>query len=114
MDERRKQNRRILTFFSRVIDRRSERLVGYLVDMTTDGALIVGNLPLKVNNSFQLQIDLPESYGDQPLLDIEARVIWCAPDEDPDLYRAGLQLINIKIADQAVLERLLKEYGLNR
>ena len=114
MDERRKQDRRILTFFSRVIDRTNERLIGYLVDMTTDGALIVGNMPLKVNTNILLRIDLPESYGDQQQLEIEARAIWCSPDEDPDLYRTGMQLIHIENADQEVLERLISEYGLNR
>lgn len=114
MDERRKQNRRLLTFFSRVVDRTNDRLLGYLVDMTTDGALIVGNLPLKINNKFLLRIDLPDSYGEIPQLDLEARAIWCSPDDDPELFRTGLQLINIENSNEAVLERLINEYGLNR
>jgi hypothetical protein len=82
--------------------------------MTTDGALVVGNLPLKVNNDFLLRIDLPDSYSEQPQLDLEARAIWCSPDDDPELYRTGLKLINIENSSEAVLERLINEYGLNR
>jgi hypothetical protein len=113
MDERRRQDRRLLTFFSRVIDHTNERLLGYLVDMTTEGALIVGNLPLKVNKTFLLRIDLPENYP-QKQLDIEAQAIWCSPDEDPELFRTGMKLIRVDDGDQTVLERLIKDYGLIR
>jgi len=114
MDDRRNQNRRLLTYFSRVIDRNNGHLLGYLVDMTTGGALIVGNMPLRVNATFEIQIDLPESYFEKQQLDVEARAVWSKPDEDPDLYRTGIQLIGIDPRDLLILERLIDDYGLTR
>ena len=114
MDDRRRQDRKLMTYFSRVMDRNNGRLLGYLVDMTTGGALVIGNVPLRVNSIFQLRIDLPESYGERRELDIEARAIWSQPDPDPDLYRTGIQLIGVDPADLQILERLITDYGLTR
>lgn len=114
MDERRRKERRLLTYFSRVVDRTNDHLLGYLVDMTTDGALIIGILPLKINDTFSLRIDLPDTYRDQKQLDLEAKAVWCSPDDDPDLYRTGLQILHVNPNDKELLERLIRDYGLTR
>jgi hypothetical protein len=114
MDERRRKNRRLLTYFSRVLDRNNGRLLGYLVDMTSDGVMIVGNIPLRINSNFQLRIDLPENYAEKEQLDFEAKAIWNMPDPDPELFRTGLELIGVNQSDRTILERLIVEYGLNR
>jgi hypothetical protein len=109
--DRRKENRRYLTYFSRVIDRETGHTLGYLVDLTTGGALLVGNLPLKTNTIFQLRIDLPEGIFDKEQLDVKARAVWNQPDSDPEFYRTGLQLVDIQPLDLLILERLLTNFG---
>jgi len=113
MNNRRKYDRKLLTFFSSVIDRTNGRLLGYLVDMTTGGALMKGNLPLKVNAVFQLRIDLPENFADKEFIEIQAKAVWSMPDMDEEFYRTGLQLIDIDPRDLLILERLIAYYGLN-
>ncbi len=112
MQERRKNDRKYLTYFSRVVDRENGLLLGYLVDMTTGGALMIGTLPLKVNSDFHLRIDLPDNFAPQEQLDIDAKAVWCMPDTDPELYRTGLQLQQVKPSDLLTLEKLLSNYGL--
>ena len=113
MNNRRRYDRKLLTFFSSVIDRTNGRLLGYLVDMTTGGALMKGNFPLKVNAVFQLRIDLPENFAEKEFIEIQAKAVWSIPDIDPEFYRTGLQLINIDPRDLLILERLIADYGLN-
>jgi len=112
-NNRRKYDRKLLTFFSSVIDRTNGRLLGYLVDMTTGGALMKGNFPLKVNSVFQLRIDLPENFADKEFVEIQAKAVWSMPDIDPEFYRTGLQLRDIDPRDLLILERLIADYGLN-
>ena len=111
MDERRKQDRKYLTYFSRVTDRRTGRLLGYLVDMSTNGAQLVGNVPLKINEVIEIRIDLPDDFAPYSALEMLARSVWTRPDEDPELFKTGLQLSEIKLADIPILERLLNAYG---
>lgn len=111
MGDRRKLERKYLTYFSRVVDRNNGRLLGYLVDLTTGGALLVGNTPLKTNEIFHLRIDLPEGFSSQEQLDIDVEAVWCHPDVDPEFYRTGLKLLQPQPADLLVLERLLSNLG---
>ena len=114
MDERRKFDRKLLTYFSRVIDRKTGALLGYLVDMTTGGVMIVGDYPLKVNTDFELRIDLPDGYTDKERLDIEARAVWCLQDPDPELFRTGLKLIQVSPEEFQMLVKIISDYGLNK
>ncbi len=112
--DRRKKERKLLTFFSRVIDNTNGRLLGYLVDMSANGALIVGNLALKVNSEFALRFDLPEDYAEKQQLLLTMKVIWCQPDPDPELYRTGLKLVRAADSDLTIMQKMIAEYGLNK
>ena len=107
MEERRSESRKFLTYFSRVIDRDTGIMLGYLVDLTTGGALLIGNVSLSPDSVLQLRLDLPEDFSPQEKLEIEARAVWSRPDSDPEFYRTGLQLMNIEPKDLNTLERLL-------
>lgn len=113
-ENRRKQERRLLTYFSRVIDNKNGRLLGYLVDMTTNGAMIVGNVPLKVNDDFNLRIDLPENIADKQQLIVSMKVVWTKPDPDPELYRTGLKFIHVADDDLAVMKKVIAEFSLDK
>jgi len=114
MEERRKEVRKYLTYFSRVIDQDTGLLLGYLVDLTTGGALMVSSMPIKTNVVFNLRVDMPEDFSPQGQLEIQAKSIWCQPDTDPEFYRTGLQLMEVRPTDLVTFERLLSNYGLRK
>lgn len=111
MEERRKLARKYLSYFSRVIDPNTERLLGYLVDLTTGGALMIGNIPLQQDEVLTMRIDLPEELSPQEQLNLTARVVWVVPDIDPELYRTGLQMVEIESSDLDLLEQLLSNFA---
>ncbi len=93
------------------MDPNSDRLLGYLVDLTTGGALMIGNLSLKPGMVLPIRIDLPEDFAPQEHLDLITKVVWILPDVDPELYRTGLQMVEIQPSDLVVLEQLLNNYA---
>jgi hypothetical protein len=111
MIERRNEERKYLTYFSRVVDRNNGRPLGYLVDLTVHGAQLVGNIPLKLDHIFPLRIDLPEGFGDVRTLDLVAKAIWVEPDDDPEFYHTGLQLTEIADDQVETLQKLLDQYA---
>ena len=111
-DNRRRFNRKYLTFFARITDRQNGRVLGYLVDLTSQGALMVGDLPLVKGEVFTLRMDLPEGFVQGNCLDLDAKAVWSGPDIEPNFYRTGLQLMNLSSQDTGTLERLLAEYCL--
>ena len=112
MDNRRQQERTYLTTFTQVLDRRSGRLLGYLADLTTGGALLVGDQNLETGSLLHLKIGLPENYPRQMIL-LDARVAWSQPESEPDTYKVGLQLVNPQPDDLSLLGRLISDYGFN-
>jgi PilZ domain len=112
MYERRVENRRLLTYFSRVFNRNNSRLLGYLADITTGGFMLIGDVPIKIDSILPLRIDLPENYGENEHLDFDAKVVWIRPDRDPELFRIGLKLLEINPKVLLILEQLINDYGL--
>lgn len=114
MDDRRHFGRTFLTFFAQVTNRRNGRLLGYLADLTTQGALLVGDIRVREKAILYLSMELPEDFPDRTHLDLDAEVVWRKPDEDPDLVRIGLRLINLDEDTIKALEYLLDHYGLHQ
>lgn len=111
MDNRRRYHRKYLTYFSQVSDQESGVLLGYLVDLTTGGALMIGNYPLDINAVYDLRIELPEGFDSQNDMRLRAKAVWMQPDVETEFYRIGLQLIAITPRDLNLLEKLLVNYG---
>ena len=111
MSDRRRQDRKYLTYFSRVIDRRNGRLVGYMADLTTGGALLIADRELEIGTILHLRMDLPDGFANKDHLEFNAKVVWHRPDDDPDFFKTGLKLSEIDWEDLAIIERVLGDYG---
>jgi c-di-GMP-binding flagellar brake protein YcgR len=111
-DERRKEARKKVMKFTPVYDQNTNALVGYLRDLTLQGALVIGEKKLEIDQIITLGIDLP---GDLPKvtikrLKISARVAHCVEDESPNLYKLGFQFKNVTTEHKKILDALLERY----
>ncbi len=113
MADRRSEDRKYLTYFSRVVDRKTGRLVGYMADLTTGGALLIADKDLQIGTVLHLRMDLPDGFADKSHINFNAKVVWSRPDDDPDFFKTGLQLHEIALQDLATIERVLSDYGFN-
>jgi hypothetical protein len=111
MDERRNRKRVYVMFYSRIRDRRTGELVGHLVDLTPDGALVVSETPKDAGVTLPLQMELPDDVSARQFLIFDAQVAWCRPDVDPSFYDMGLSLLDVAPEDLAVIRRFIDAYG---
>lgn len=109
--ERRKFKRRYLMYYSRIFDRKTGSVIGYIVDLTSEGAMIISEDPIDSKQVFQFRMDLPEDLSDKSFLDFEAESVWCKRDIDPNFYDTGIRLLNITPEDRALLDHMIQEYG---
>ena len=110
-DDRRKYKRRDLMYYSRVFDRRTGRVIGYIVDITPEGTMIISENPIEPDFQFRLRMDLPENISSRGFIDFEARSVWCKPDMDPNFWATGFQLTQIQPESIELIERMVAEYG---
>ena len=111
VDERRKFKRRYMMYYSRIFDRKNGSVIGYLVDLTPEGAMVISEEPINPGEIFRLRMDLPEDISDKACLDFQARSVWCKPDIDPHFYGTGFQILDLKGEDIQIIERMIQEYG---
>lgn len=115
MSERRHMERKYLVIYSRVFDRKSGRVLGYLSDLTLEGAMIIGEEPLEKGLHLTLRMDLPDVAAfNQRHFDIEAEAMWSKPDVDPSFYNTGFQFLHPTDEHRAVLKHMIEMYEFKR
>jgi hypothetical protein len=109
--DRRKLKRRYLMFYSRIFDRKTGSLIGYLSDITIEGMMIISEDPLQTGVVHKLRMDLPEDIFGRGHLDFEAYCIWSHQDVNPNFYIAGFKLEELKEEDKGIVEKIIESYG---
>ena len=111
MQERRTAKRKLLMFYSRVVDRHTGELIGHLADLTPEGALLLSARPVQPDTVFNFHMELPDDTSGRLHLKFEAKSRWCQRDPNLDGYAAGFQLLGVPRADAKIIERLVEMYA---
>ena len=93
MDERRKHKRRHSIFYIKVYDKKTGKIAGRLVDITTGGMMLVSEKPLKIGTVSKYRMPLPEKIHDTAEISFEAKSVWNGPDVNSDFFDTGFQFI---------------------
>lgn len=111
MQERRKIARKYFAIYSRVFDHASSRVLGFLSDMGSGGAMIISDSPLAENQDINLRFDLPDpALFSVDHLNIDARIIWCQPDIDPAFYNIGFEFKQISPEQTKIIDEIITAY----
>jgi hypothetical protein len=110
-DERRILKRRHIMFYSRVFDRKTGKLLGYLGNLTHGGAMLISEEALELGSLFKLRMDLPEDMYDQPILTFEAKSVWCKTDIDPRFFNTGFEFTDITPENTNIVDQINDDYG---
>lgn len=113
--ERRKLERKYLVIYSRVFDRRSGQVIGYLGDLTPEGAMVIGEHRIEPETTLNLRFDLPDMLDlKKDHLDLKARAVWCKPDVDPAFVNVGFQFLELTAEDLKIVDLLIDLYEFRR
>lgn len=107
--DRRKSKRRHLLYYSRVHE--AEKLLGHLVDVTPQGAMLLSEKPLDTDKIYKLRIELSADITERPFMEVIAKSLWCRPDIDPNYYNTGFELIGISQEEIEIIQKIVEMYG---
>ena len=111
MLERRKYPRKDLLLFANVYDSKSEKIIGTLLNITLEGAMVLTESKIDQNNEMELHIKLPEDFVKKNELVFTANTRWCAPDINPEYYDVGYQFANVSEEDCNIIQAIIEKYG---
>ena len=112
MSNRRRETRRKLMTFTPVYDLHPRVLLGYLADLTLQGALISGRTLVTIGKETTLEIQFPNDLANIPVIpvNIPARIAWCRQDESPQYYNIGVEFLEVAPVYAELFELILERY----
>jgi len=113
MDEKRRETRKKVMAFAPVYIHERGMLLGYLGDLTLQGAMVIGEKCMDVDTQLRLSIELP---GDLPGISeahlvIPAHVRRCVPDsENRNDYHIGFAFMDVNEEQEKIIWAILERY----
>jgi len=110
--ERRQISRRIFSYYMRVLDDASGKLIGHLSDISKDGFKLDSKYAVPLHQDLRLRIDQTGEIAEKSSLGFTARARWCQRDlQDQTIFNVGFQIIEIDPADYEIFVKLFEVYG---
>ena len=124
--ERRTMKRRHLIYYLRVWDADSGELLGHVVDITTEGLMLISERPLPAGQVYRLEIRwrqpadaldeaAPEAEEVSEMVEhclrFRAETLWSSPDINPDFFDTGLRLCDPEETVLEPIQALIESYG---
>lgn len=111
MENQRKAERVKAMIFTAVYELHGHILLGFLGDLTTQGAMIVGEKQIETGRDLTLSLEFQgatEVPGGR--LTIPARVAHCDVDRDTAYYHTGFKFLDVSDEDKNIIEALVERY----
>lgn len=110
--EQRQRNRRHLVLYLRIFDGMSSRVLGHLMDISSDGLMLLCDEPMEVNEEYRLRMRLPKEVSGSKEIMFEAISRWCRQDDNPEFYVVGFQIQDMDRETRELLSHLIEDFGL--
>jgi hypothetical protein len=115
MSNQRKEERKKLMSFTPVYELPARTVIGYLGDLTMQGAMIVGEKPEQVDRKLTLSIDFHETLVTPATrMILPVRVAWCKKEEGSTFYNTGVEFQGLSDQNALVIRAILERYQFHR
>lgn len=95
MSDKRKHKRAILMSYLDIYDTGSETGLGYVVDISQGGMLLISKDEISVDHSFNYTIEIPNEIREAGFFKVTATSIRCVRDDFLDYYNTGFRFENL-------------------
>ena len=102
--------RRHLFFHLRVFNRLTGEQLGHVVDISSDGLMLVSETVIPTDVDFQLLMKLPDEGNHTKCHEFEARSVWSSNDADPHIYDTGFRVIEVSKQYLDMVQYLVDNY----
>ncbi len=111
--EKRTNIRRHLIFYLRVLDEK-DNLIGYLVDISEGGLMIINDTSIPIGKRFTLKLKLPNDIDHGDYLTFLGEVRWTQQDINQDYYDIGIKILDQVDHNLKILQKLIDKIGFTK
>jgi hypothetical protein len=109
--EKRQVERKYLVFYLRVFDGLGSKVIGHLVNISSNGIMLLSDFPIPVNEEYKLRMRLPHELVEKGEIIFSAASRWCRKDTNPEFYVTGFQLSDMSPALKDSILCLIDEFS---
>jgi hypothetical protein len=112
LHERRRLDRRNVSYYLPIMDKNTLQIIGHLVDISVTGLMMDSKIPIPTNLNYDFHLDFTEVIGGKTFLEFSVISRWCRHDSiQPHFYNAGFEIRSIAPEDIEVLKSMAEKYG---
>jgi len=112
MKERRRLKRKKISYYLKVVDTDTLKLVGHLTDITIEGFNLDSQHFIAEGTELNLSIETTPDVCDTDFISFKAQSVWCKMDKIiPNVFNVGFQIMDIGAREIEVLHRISEKYG---
>jgi len=110
-DERRAILRRHLIYYLRVWDTATDTLLGHIVDINTDGLMLISERKIDTGKPFDLEIRWQDMDGNPAKIRFAAVSRWSNNDVNSAFFDTGFQLVEPSEEILEPIRKMISQYG---
>lgn len=112
MKEKRRAERRKISYYFKALSSNTLELVGHLTDVSKVGINLDCPNPVKVGEILNLSIETTPDVSETELITFKAQCKWCRTDVIvPNVFNTGFEILEISPHDAQVLQLIQEQYG---
>ena len=110
-EDKRAKPRRDLYYYLKVINSDNGKPLGRIVDLTTDGMLLVCDVTFEVGSTYSARIVLTGGLFNGKCLDVKFTTQWSKPDVNPSNFLNGVKFYDLDGETSNIIEKVINEIG---
>ncbi len=110
-EEKRSQKRRNTIYYLQVFDMETGKQLGRMVDITTEGMMLINEEPTPTNVPLTCRMVLPAEILGRVNITFVATCMWCRRSVNPEFYEAGYRSIIADPGDIDAIEMLIQRFA---
>lgn len=112
MHHNKRQLKRVhLIYYLRIFDTDTGENLGHLVDITTEGIMMISEEQIPNGKDFSFRMQLPTTITGRDEINFKALCLWCKKDVNPDFYVSGFKIKEISAHEVKTITSLINAYG---
>lgn len=111
--DRRKYSRRHLIFYLRIFDE-NDILLGYLLDISEGGILMMSEIDIPEGKKLKLKLKLPKEINEGDSVQFTGEVKRISKDINENFYDVGIEIIEKDKNYHVILQKLVEFCGFFR
>ena len=111
---KRQVKRAHLIYYLRIFDSVTHREIGHLVDLSSQGMMIISEEPIPVGKELSCTMELPVPIDGCHEIAFTANCRWCKKDYNPAYYLSGCRFEDIRSEEVETIKYLINTFGFKR